>query len=78
MGNSFLLIVAGLLLFYLVVSDKWQCVEGFAGCVTGRAENQNISAPNFPTPPPRINNTVFDLGLPPNFTLTSNVGVYGF
>ncbi len=47
MGNAFLLIVVGLLLFYIVVSDKWKCVEGFAGCVTGAGGTQ----PNTPTLP---------------------------
>lgn len=37
MGNSFILIVIGLLLFYLVISDKWYCVEGFLACVLGRS-----------------------------------------
>lgn len=36
MGNSFLLIVIGLLLFYIVISDKFYCVEGFLSCLGGR------------------------------------------
>ena len=55
MGNAFLLIVVGLLLFYVVISDKWKCVEGFAGCVlgTGSAAPQPTGAtlPTVPTVP---------------------------
>jgi hypothetical protein len=36
MGNSFLLIVAGLLLFYLVISDKFFCLQGFGACLSGK------------------------------------------
>lgn len=36
MGNSFLLIVIGLLLFYVVISDKFYCVEGFLSCLGGK------------------------------------------
>lgn len=35
MGNSFLLIVVGLLLIYLVASDKFYCLEGCAACIAG-------------------------------------------
>jgi hypothetical protein len=60
MGNSFLLIVAGLLLFYLVISDKWKCIEGFGACVlgqTGAANGSPIttglpSLPNVTNPQP--------------------------
>ena len=44
MGNSFLLIIAGLLVFYLVISDKWRCVEGAAACMTGKSNNGGTSA----------------------------------
>lgn len=37
MGNAFLLIVVGMLLFYIVISDKFKCVEGFLGCVLGNS-----------------------------------------
>lgn len=81
MGNAFLLIVVGLLIFYLVISDKWSCVEGFAGCVTGRLpENSgNVSLPNT------INNqrlpqiiTDITSGISPNINLPNNLGLYGF
>lgn len=36
MANSFLLIVIGLLLFYVVISDKFYCVEGFLSCLGGK------------------------------------------
>lgn len=80
MGNAFLLIVVGLLLFYIVVSDKWKCVEGFAGCVSGRtgngAQQTNISvAPVVPNTQPQINPVSFGL---PDLALNSNWMAYGF
>lgn len=36
MGNAFLLIIAGLLLFYVVITDKWYCIEGALGCLAGK------------------------------------------
>lgn len=63
MGNSFLLIVAGLLLFYLVISDKWNCVEGFAACVTG------TTGAKVPTIAPTITQPT----LPQ--TLTQHIGI---
>lgn len=49
MGNSFLLIVVGLLIFYLVISNKWNCVEGALACMIGKT-NQPASAPTAPSP----------------------------
>lgn len=52
MGNSFLLIVAGLLIFYLVISDKWKCVEGFAACIAGKTNApSNTVAPTVSPAP---------------------------
>lgn len=69
MGNSFLLIVVGMLLFYVVISDKWKCVEGFAGCVVGGAGASTTSptGASLPTVPalPQIPNTVIKTGLGP-------------
>lgn len=50
MGNSFLLIVVGLLLFYLVISNKWFCVEGFVGCITGANNPTTGGAPLTSSP----------------------------
>jgi hypothetical protein len=36
MGNAFLLVVVGLLLYYVVISDKFYCIEGCIGCLAGR------------------------------------------
>lgn len=52
MGNAFLLIVVGLLLFYLVISDKWFCVEGFLGCVTGIKGANTQAGTGAPTDAP--------------------------
>lgn len=35
MGNAFFLVVAGLLLFYVVISDKFYCIEGCIACLGG-------------------------------------------
>lgn len=57
MGNAFLLIVVGLILFYLIISSKWYCVEGFVGCLigankgTGGTPNTTLGAPRIPTTP---------------------------
>lgn len=80
MGNSFLLIIAGLLIFYLVISDKWKCVEGFAACVGGKSANNNtnVNLPNLPTLP---NTQSQPIGAPlgfPNLSLNTNWGANGF
>lgn len=36
MGNAFILIVIGLLLFYVVISDKFYCIEGCVSCLANR------------------------------------------
>ncbi len=75
MGNSFLLIVVGLLLFYLVISDKWSCVEGFLACIKGSTAaqtNTSVTAPNTSnTALPQIPATLQSITLP-NFALSSN------
>lgn len=83
MGNSFLLIVAGLLLFYLVVSDKWKCVEGFAGCVTGLGSGGSGNAPNTVSGTgvsfPAIPNTIIQPQNSPILALNTNwANQYGF
>jgi hypothetical protein len=40
MGNAFFLIVAGLLLFYVVISDKFYCIEGCVACLGGKLDSQ--------------------------------------
>ena len=42
MGNSFLLIIVGLLIFHLIISDKWKCFEGTEGSqgIQGRQGTQ--------------------------------------
>ncbi len=35
MGNAFFLVIAGLLLFYVVISDRFYCVEGCIACLGG-------------------------------------------
>lgn len=35
MGNALLLIIAGLVLFYVVISDKFYCIEGCVSCLLG-------------------------------------------
>ncbi len=32
-GSAFLLVVVGLLLFYVVISDKFYCLQGCANCL---------------------------------------------
>jgi hypothetical protein len=73
LGNSFLLIVVGLLLFYLVISDKWRCVEGFAGCVTGKASGANVNLPSN-TALPNLPN-VPQVNIP---TIAANTNWIGF
>lgn len=52
MGNSFLLIVVGLLIFYLVISNKWLCVEGALACMLGKTNSPTTTgAPTTPTSP---------------------------
>ena len=46
MGNAFLLIVAGLLLFYVVISDKFYCIEGCVACLAGRTPGPGSAGPN--------------------------------
>lgn len=36
MGNAFFLVIAGLLLFYVVISDKFYCIEGCIACLGGQ------------------------------------------
>lgn len=36
MGNAFLLVIVGLLLFYVVISDKFYCIEGALACLGGK------------------------------------------
>lgn len=55
MGNSFLLVVVGLLLFYLVISDKFYCLEGAIACMTGSKVD-----------PATPKQTAFPSSLPPN------------
>jgi len=43
MGNSFLLIIVGLLIFYLIISDKWKCFEGFLACLANKTESTSDS-----------------------------------
>lgn len=77
MGNSFLLIVAGLLIFYLVISDKWKCVEGFFACVTGKT---NQPATNSTTPAP-TSTPIIRPTTPATLVSYSNIlngGGYGF
>lgn len=38
MGNSFLLIIVGLLLMYVVLSDRFYCIEGALACLFGSGE----------------------------------------
>lgn len=45
MGNSFLLIIAGLLVFYLVISDKWKFVEDFASNIAGNYKENQTDKP---------------------------------
>lgn len=49
MGNGFLLIIVGLLLFYVVISDKFYCLAGAAACLTGKYQNGEAagSGPNL-------------------------------
>lgn len=57
MGNGFLLIIAGLLLFYVVISDKFYCLVGAGACLTGKyqssspTEGGSFGAPLNPTVP---------------------------
>lgn len=46
-GSSFLLIVVGLLLFYVVLSDKFYCLEGCASCLIF-GQRQDGAAPVQP------------------------------
>lgn len=46
MGNAFILIVVGLLLFYVVISDKFYCLEGCFACLAGRTPAPGSSGPN--------------------------------
>jgi hypothetical protein len=41
-GSAFLLVVVGLLLFYVVISDKWFCLEGCAACLSGKLAGGSI------------------------------------
>lgn len=43
MGNAFLLIIVGLLLFYIMISDKFYCVEGFMACLGGTFQPGGVS-----------------------------------
>ena len=43
MGNAFLLIIVGLLLFYIMISDKFYCVEGFMACLGGTYQPGGVS-----------------------------------
>lgn len=43
MGNAFLLIIVGLLLFYIMISDKFYCVEGFMSCLGGTFQPGGVS-----------------------------------
>jgi hypothetical protein len=75
-GNSFLLIVAGLLVFYLVLSDKWKCVEMFAACVSNKSNNVNtVSLPSLPTQPQTPTQTINAI---PNLAVNTNWIGYGF
>lgn len=40
MANGFILIVVGLLLFYVVISDKFHCLLGCAACLTGKLDER--------------------------------------
>lgn len=83
MGNSFLLIIAGLLIFYLVISDKWKCVEMFAACVTDKQSGASVAPTVFNNVPqvntnPNVVNT--QIGVPsfPTLALNSNFLNNGF
>lgn len=43
MANGFILIVAGLLLFYVVISDKFYCLVGCAACLSGKLDGTGAS-----------------------------------
>lgn len=44
MANGFILIVVGLLLFYVVISDKFHCLVGCAACLSGKLDGQSSEA----------------------------------
>lgn len=72
MGNSFLLIIAGLLLFYLVISDKWNCLEGFAACVVGKTGNTGIAPTTGVPAVPQMPTTLSQIALPNLNSLAMN------
>jgi hypothetical protein len=81
-GNSFLLIVVGLLLFYLVISNKWKCVEGFAACVLDSGTAPTTGAPAPPSVPNPTGGLPQVIAPPTIGTLVSNSnlllrGIYG-
>lgn len=50
-GSAFLLIVVGLILFYVVISDKFYCLEGCFTCmVFGDAQSTPATAPAVAAP----------------------------
>lgn len=52
-GSAFLLVVVGLLLFYVVISDKFYCLQGAFNCLVfgERQDGGNVSAPGAPATP---------------------------
>lgn len=51
-GSAFLLVVVGLLLFYVVISDKFYCLQGCANCLLfGDRQDSTGPAPVGPVAP---------------------------
>lgn len=73
-GSAFLLVVVGLLLIYVVISDKFYCLEGCVSClVYGDAQSSSGSAaPASPTVAPGKLST-----LPPINAVASQIQSWG-